>query len=221
MGEGKITNFYTHGPRDGQKPQYIIFMLHGVGANGQDLLGLAPEMGRALPHAVFISPDAPFAFDMAPIGYQWFSLSDRSPDRILSGIEHAMPVLEQFIEEQMEKYGVKAGQVALLGFSQGTMMSLYFAPRYSRKLAGVLGYSGALFGEEGLIQDPEEFQKLPIHLIHGEADEVVPVAAHAYATDVLKRAGYPVSGYTQPGLPHGIDPKGIESGAAFLKNVLA
>ncbi len=225
MSKAQITNFYEHPPASGGQPKSLVILLHGLGSNGQDLISLAPLWAQNLPDTLFISPDAPFACDMVPPGYpnsyQWFSLQSRDRAFIQEGIERAEPILEVFIAEQLKRTGVSANKLALVGFSQGTMMSLYTAPRLPYKIAGVLGYSGALFGEEGLVQDPDEFHKIPVHMIHGEADDVVPVTAHAHATEHLTKAGFEVTGHTTPHLTHSIDDHGIESGAAFLKKVLS
>ncbi len=216
-----IENIYTHKPKEPTKQ--IVVLLHGLGSNGRDLIGLAPELSQFLPNAIFISPDAPFACDMVPPGYpdsyQWFSLQTRDPSDILRGIKTATPILNTFLDNILEEYKLPASKLALVGFSQGTMMSLYAGPRYKNKIAGVLGYSGALFWEEGT--KTEDLQNIPIHLIHGEADDVVPVEAFHEANNVLKAHNFNATGYTQPGLPHSIDMKGIESGGAFLKKILS
>ena len=209
---------YTHGPVSGGEPQQLVILLHGLGSDGRDLIGLAPLLSVQLPHAVFVSPDAPYPCDMAPMGYQWFSLQDRSYAAILGGVRQTAPILDHFIETQMEKYNVPANKTALIGFSQGTMMSLYAAPRYKEKLAGVLGYSGALIGEEEL--ESEELHRIPVHLIHGDADDVVPVDRFHHAEKALKDAGFVVSGGVTPGLTHSIDEKGLASGSGFLANIL-
>ncbi len=216
-------NTYEHKPPENVEPQQLVILLHGLGADGRDLIGLAQLFAQSLPEAVFVSPDAPFPCDMAPPGsmggYQWFSLQDRNPEAILSGVQEAAPIIEDFIGQQLEKYNLGADKLVLSGFSQGTMMSLYTGPRYPNKIAGVLGYSGALVGGDGFTQDPDEFQKPPVHLIHGEADDIVPVAAWHHAKETLEKAEFTVSGYTTPGLPHGIDEQGIASGGEFLKSL--
>ncbi|MCB1531573.1 MAG: alpha/beta fold hydrolase [Alphaproteobacteria bacterium] len=222
MTQGDITNIYDWGPASGTAPKQIVLLLHGLGSNGRDLISLAPYYAHALPDAVFVSPDAPFACDMVPPGYpdsyQWFSLQSRDPEAMLEGAQAAQPILNALIDQLLQQHNLPADQLALLGFSQGTMMSLYSAPRYSQKIAGVLGYSGALLGEGELAQAKS---KPPIHLIHGEADDVVPVAAYAHAKQALEAAGFEISGHTAPGLTHSIDEAGIESGAAFLKEVFS
>jgi len=221
MTDKRITNFYEHPPKSGQAEQLVI-LLHGLGSNGQDLISLAPYWAPAVPKAHFISPDAPFACDMVPEGYpnsyQWFSLQSRDPKDMLKGVRIAAPILERFIEEQLEAYNIPAEKCALVGFSQGTMMSLSVAPFMKQKLAGVLGYSGALLWDE--LKDPAKAHKFPVCLIHGEADDVVPVDAYHMAVYKLQSEGFDVSGHTTPNLPHSIDGEGIESGAAFLKTIL-
>lgn len=211
-----ITNFYEHLPHP--KPNSLVIMLHGVGSNGQDLISLAPYLSQSLPNTAFISPDAPFACDMVPPGYpnayQWFSLQNRDPHVMLEGVKTVFPLVEEFIEEQLKRFDLKHKNLALLGFSQGTMTSLHVAPRLKHKIAGVLGYSGAL------LCDGEAQQKMPIHLIHGEADDVVPVQARAHAQEALEKHGFTVTGHTTAGLTHSIDEKGIQSGAGFLREVL-
>jgi phospholipase/carboxylesterase len=217
----KITNSHTFNP-SGDAPDSVAILLHGLGSNGQDLISLAPYWARAIPNTVFVSPDAPFACDMVPEGYpnayQWFSLQTRDPADILAGIQTAAPILDAFIAETQEKYNVEADKIALIGFSQGTMMSLYSAPRYNARLAGVLGYSGALYWDHET--DASALKKIPIHLIHGEDDDVVPCEAWSSAREILKANDFPVSGETTPGLAHNIDEKGIQSGGDFLRAVL-
>lgn len=207
---------YTHGP---QKPDSLVILLHGYGSNGEDLIGLAPYWSKMLPNALFISPDAPFECE-AGFGYQWFSLRSWTPMAMLGGAEAAAPLLNNYIDAALAEYNLSDDKLALVGFSQGTMMSLYAAPRRKKPIAGVLGYSGAMIGGEGLVGNAS-IVKMPIHLIHGDFDTVVPVAAYYHATQTLIGAGFTVSGNVTPGLPHSIDPAGIESGGQFLKKVLA
>ena len=210
---------YTHGPDSKSPAKQLVILLHGLGADGRDLLGLAPMFARGLPDAVFVSPDAPYPCDMAPMGRQWFSLQSWTPDAILRGVQNATPILQQFIAEQMKKYNVSASKTALVGFSQGTMMSLYAGPRFPEKLAGVVGYSGALVTEDST--DWNALHKIPLCLIHGDFDMVVPVTAYHHAQQVLNAAGFPLSGGITRGLMHSIDERGISDALAFLQKILA
>lgn len=209
---------YTYGPESGRKPDRLVVLLHGYGSNGEDLIGLAPYWSRLMPDAIFVSPDAPFECE-AGFGYQWFSLRQWTPMAMLGGAEAAAPILNHFLDQTLAEYGLTDNQLALVGFSQGTMMSLYAAPRRARAIAGVLGYSGALIGGEGLVGNSATV-KMPVHLIHGDFDTVVPVAAYYHATATLVSAGYTVTGNVTSGLVHSIDEAGIESGGQFLKKVL-
>lgn len=211
----QINNVYERLPK--ADPDSLVILLHGLGSNGQDLISLAPMWAGDLPRTAFVSPDAPFPCDMAPPGYpnsfQWFSLQNREPNVILQGVRMAQPILDSFITEQIEKYAVKPERTILCGFSQGMMMSLYTAPRYPEKLGGVLGYSGALVGEPGE-------NKIPVCLIHGEADDVVPFSSYRYAKSTLSKAGFEISGHSTPGLMHSIDQEGLDAGKEFLSRIL-
>jgi phospholipase/carboxylesterase len=181
------------GPAAGGKPQSLVLLLHGLGADGNDLISLAPYWAKALPNTAFVSPHAPFPCDMAPYGRQWFSLQDRSPGMILAGVRAAAPILDAFIDAELTRHGLAADKLALAGFSQGTMMSLYVAPRREKAIAGVVGYSGARVG----------------------ADLLVAEAMAAAATG-LRAAGIAVETLARPGLPHSIDDEGLMRGGSFL-----
>lgn len=205
-------------PFSGGKPQQLIIFLHGLGANGEDLIGLADVFGAILPEAHFLSPNAPFPCDMAPFGYQWFSLMDWSEEKILEGIRVATPLLNAFVDEQLQRFNLTADKLAFVGFSQGTMMSLHVNLRRPKACAGVLGYSGALMGE-GLLAG-EIQSRPPVCLVHGTFDNVVPFAAMGKAETALNKVGVPVETHARPGIAHGIDPMGLEIGKKFLTHCL-
>jgi phospholipase/carboxylesterase len=197
----------------------LVVLLHGVGADGEDLIGLAPTLAEHLPHAAFVAPDAPEPCDLAPYGRQWFSLRDRRPEVLLAGARAAAPLLDAFLDAELARHGLANHQLALLGFSQGTMMALFVAPRRAPAIAGVLGFSGALLGADAL--PAEAVSRPPVFLIHGDADEVVPVQALFSAVQGLQAAAVPVRMQVRPGLPHAIDPDSLRHGAAFLATAFA
>jgi len=201
-------------PLSGGPPRHLVVLLHGLGADGSDLIALAPHLARVLPDAHFISPNAPFPCDMAPYGRQWFSLQDRDPPVMLSGLRMAAPILDGFLDQQMTRFGLAPGSVALVGFSQGTMMSLYVAPRRDTALAAVVGFSGAMLGGESLAAEGRSWP--PVLLIHGDADPVVPVQATPAAGSVLQDAGFAVETLICPGVEHTIDPAGLTRCIEFL-----
>jgi len=206
-------------PASGGKPKQIVVLLHGVGADGNDLIGLAPYWAPALPDAEFVSPDAPFPCDMAPYGRQWFSLQNRSADAILAGVRAAAPILDAFLDDALAQRGLDASRLALVGFSQGTMMSLYVGPRRAKALAGIVGYSGALIGADTLVEDIRS--RPPVLLVHGDADQIVPPPAFPLAVAGLKAAGVAVEELICPGVGHSIDEAGLRRGGEFLRRVLA
>ena len=196
----------------------IVVFLHGLGANGDDLISLADEFSPDLPDTAFYSPNAPYPCDMAPYGYQWFSLQQRVEEIMLAGIKPAAPILNAYLDDLLKTHKLKAKDLALVGFSQGTMMSLYVAPRRPEPIAGVVGYSGALIA--GDLMAKELVSKPPICLIHGDADMVVPYQALLGARAVLEENQVPYEAHTRPHLGHGIDGQGIEIAKKFLKKHL-
>ena len=204
-------------PTSGKKAKQLVIFLHGLGANGDDLFGLASFFSETMPDAHFVSPNAPFPCDMAPVGFQWFSLQDRTESAVLEGVRKAEPILNNFIDEKKAELGLDDKDVYLVGFSQGTMLSIHTALRRAKPLGGVLGYSGALVGAH-LIKD-ECKSKPEICLIHGEADDVVPFDAFSQAMSVLQKQGFKVHGYSAPDIGHGIDPAGMQIGIKFLRDM--
>ena len=201
-------------PKSGVTKRLVIF-LHGLGSDGNDLIGLAPLMRDALPDTHFISPNAPFPCDMAPYGHQWFSLQDRAQSVMLAGVKEVAPIVDAFIDAQRDRFKLADADVALVGFSQGTMTSLYVGPRRAKPLAGIVGFSGAMIGADGLHNEIRS--KPPVCLIHGEEDMVVPFAAMEHASQTLKAEGVEIESHARPYLPHSIDPEGLEIATKFLR----
>ncbi len=205
-------------PLSGGRPTSLVVLLHGVGSDGEDLIGLAPHWAPLLPHAEFLAPDGPFPCDMAPMGRQWFSLQDRRPEKMLAGIAATAPILDTFLDEALAARGLDESRLALVGFSQGTMMALYVGPRRANRLAGIVGYSGGLLSPKRL---PDEIRsRPPVLLIHGDADPVVPFEALAKAESALSENRIAVETLVCPGLGHGIDETGLRRGGQFLQNIL-
>ena len=207
------------GPASGGEAEQLVILLHGLGADGADLIGLAPHWGETLPDAAFVAPNAPFPCDMAPMGYQWFSVQNQSPEGRLAAAQAVAPALDAFIDAELARAGLGAESMALVGFSQGTMMSLYVAPRRAAGMAAVVGYSGRLLAPE-LLSD-EAVSKPPVMLIHGELDDLVPFSCMAEAEAGLTAVGFDVQTLACPGIGHGIDPRGLQRGGSFLQAAFA
>ena len=218
MSEQAMLSGPSFAPASGGSAKQLVILLHGVGADGNDLIGLAPMLSQALPDAEFLSPNAPEPCDMAPMGYQWFSLQDRSPEPIEAGVRAAAPMVDRFIDENCAARDLTPDRVALFGFSQGCMMSLFVGLRRPSPLAAILGYSGTLVAPDKLAD--EVVSRPPVLLVHGEADPVVPFQALSKAQAALEGAGVDVQTISRPGLGHGIDEEGIRAGAALLHRTL-
>ena len=209
----------SHPPQTGAAPRRLVILLHGLGADGNDLIGLAPYWAPLIPDAEFVAPNAPVPCDMAPFGYQWMSVRDPSAEARLAGARAAAAILDAFIDDQLAERGLGEGDLALVGFSQGTMMSLHVGPRRARPLAGIVGYSGRLIAPELL---PGELRsRPPVLLIHGTADPLVPFALMGEAEAALRAAGVAVETLSRPGVEHSIDPEGLRRGGQFLQRAFS
>ena len=201
-------------PTSKNKPKQLVVLCHGLGSDGNDLIGLAPYFAKTLPDAIFVSPNAPFPFDMAPSGYQWFSLENSTPESRLLGVKEAAPILNNFIDLKLAEFGLAENQLALVGFSQGAMLGLHAGLRRENEIAGIIGYSGGLIGEECLKEEINS--RPPVLLVHGDTDEVVPPDALENSVKALAKVGVEVNGELRPGLGHTLDERGIMLGMDFL-----
>ena len=203
-------------PKSGAKPKQLIVFLHGYGSNGDDLISLAPYWADLLPDAEFVSPNAPFPCEQNPFGgFQWFGLEERNAAMMLAGTRAAATILDAYLDDALESRGLDERNLALVGFSQGTMMSLHVGPRRATAPAAIVGYSGALIGPDAL--GAELKSKPPVLLVHGTGDQVVPFPAMGAAAQALQALGIKVETLARPGLPHSIDPEGLTRGGRFIR----
>ena len=209
----------SHPPHSGGKAKRLVILLHGLGADGNDLIGLAPYWAPVLPDAEFLSPNAPFPCDMAPYGYQWLSARDPSPEARLAGARAAATILDAFITDELAKRNLSESDLALVGFSQGTMMSLFVGPRRDKQIAGIVGFSGRLIAPELL--GAEIRSRPPVLLVHGTDDPMVSYASMGEAEAALRAAGVAVETLTCPGIGHSIDGDGLQAGGRLLHRVLS
>ena len=206
-----------HGPQGGGKPGHLVLLLHGYGADGSDLIGLAPVLAPLMPDVVFHAPNAPYPCEGNPMGFQWFGLARLDPGGRLAGVRSAAPFVETFLDETMAKYGLDETKTTLIGFSQGTMMALHVGLRRTKPLAGIIGFSGLLAGPEVL---PAEIRsRPPVLLVHGDSDQMLPHQLTEEAAVALKANGVPVEFHIAKGIGHGIDQMGLSLAARFLVQV--
>jgi phospholipase/carboxylesterase len=208
------------GPRlepRGTSPTSLVVLLHGYGANGDDLIALGEAWRRWLPDTVFVAPNAPETIPGMFGGLQWFALTLRDPSEYWRGVVAARPALDQFVDHELARYRLAAEQLVLVGFSQGTMLALHAGLRRAAPPACLVGFSGLLAGPEYL---GEITARPPIMLVHGEADNLIPVAALHIAREQLAKAHLLVQWHIRPGIGHGIDPTAQDLAAHFIVSAL-
>ncbi len=216
----RALKFGRKGPVEGQA-RALVVLLHGYGADGADLLGLADPLSPHLPGVAFVAPDAPDRLPGSPFGYQWFPIpwiDGSSEAEAEAGLQVAAADLDAFLDERLAAEGLEPSQLAIIGFSQGTMMALHVAPRRARPIAGIVAFSGRLLHPEAL--EAEARSKPPVLLIHGDQDDVVPFADLEVAGEALTSAGFETYAHIMQGTGHGIAPDGLTSALAFLRDKL-
>ena len=200
----------------------VVVFLHGYGANGADLLGLADPLGEHLPDTLFVAPDAPETIPGMPFGFQWFPIpwiDGSSEEEAERGLMAASEDLNAYLDALMVDEDVLPEQVVLFGFSQGTMMALHVAPRREDPVAGIVAFSGRLLSPE-LLKD-EVVSRPPVLLVHGDADDVVPPQSLPQAAEALQGAGWQdVYAHIMKGTAHGIAPDGLQVALAFMSDKL-
>jgi phospholipase/carboxylesterase len=201
-------------PARGGKPDSLVIFLHGYGSNGADLISLAPYWAEALPGTAFVSPNAIDAVPMAPGGYQWFPISNLDPHLMEQGAKAAAQSVDRFIDRELDKYELTPDRLALVGFSQGTMMALHVGLRREKQIGAILGFSGVLVGRHTLKEQMRS--KPPVLLIHGDRDPTIPIPAMFDSAEALAEAGHGAQWHVSYGTPHSIGPDGLELGGEFL-----
>jgi len=215
--KGMTLMSHHHHPVGGGLAKQLVVLMHGYGADGEDLIGLAPLLGQVLPDAAFVAPNAPFPCASAAGGYQWFDVWDADGERRLEGARFANKVLQPFYDAQIEAHKVPPEELYIVGFSQGTMMALHTGLRRNVPPRAIVGFSGRLMAAH-LLAD-EMTSRPPIMLAHGADDEVVTPESLGIANDALRAAGLEVESHVIEGLGHGIDETGILHAARFLRRV--
>ena len=205
-------------PASGGPAKQLIVFVHGYGADGNDLISLGQYYAQVAPDAAFISPNAPYRCDGSPSGYQWYDVWMQDRDERLAAIRSTAAIFDNFIDSQLVRYGLAEKDLVLVGFSQGTMISLFAAPRRAAPVAGIVGYSGRIEAPD-LLKD--EIRSRPsVVMVHGDSDELLAVSEMETAATALRESDVDVETHVRPGLGHGIDEQGIRIGLEFVKRVL-
>ncbi len=205
-------------PRSGKAKRLVVF-LHGYGADGNDLIEIVRAWQPLLPDTAFVSPHAPEPCGQAPVGRQWFPLTFRDPDERWIGVNKAAPGLEKFLEQELARRELPPSALALVGFSQGTMMALHVGLRRAVAPAAIVGYSGIFVLANNAT--PETIAadiraRPPVLLVHGDMDDLIPVQALFHAAQGLAAIGVPTEWHISHGVGHGIDGEGLRHGGEFL-----
>ena len=217
MSETPMLDGPRYGPVAGGAAQQLMILLHGVGADGKDLIELAPHLGQIFPNSAFVAPNAPNRYDQGLSGYQWISSGIRVEAEAVEAVKAAADRLNAFIDEELLSTGLGPQNLALIGFSQGTMMSLYTAPRRDHPIAGILGYSGRIVGAN--LMAAETKSRPPVFLAHGEMDPVLPIECLDAAQQTLEECDFSVQTLRCPNLGHSIDENGLVQGTNFLRTI--
>jgi phospholipase/carboxylesterase len=206
-------------PRSGKATSLVVF-LHGYGADGNDLIDIGRAWQPLLPNTAFVSPHAPRPCGQSPMGREWFPLTFRDPGERWRGVNEAAPILDAFLDAELGRRNLPPSALALVGFSQGTMMSLHVGLRRATPLAAIVGYSGMLVIPE-IEADMDKFaaeirSRPPVLLVHGDQDPLIPVAALFHAAQGLAALDVPTQWHISSGVAHGIDQEGLRHGGEFL-----
>ena len=205
-------------PRSGVARRLVVF-LHGYGADGNDLIEIGRAWQEMLPETAFVSPHAPEPCGQAPMGRQWFELTFRNPEERWTGVNKAAPTLDRFLDAELARHKLPPSALALVGFSQGTMMALHVGLRRAVAPTAIVGYSG-LFAlpDDGAAESVAKDirSRPPVLLVHGDSDDLIPPQALFHATEALAALDVPVEWHMSAGIGHGIDAEGLRHGGEFL-----
>ena len=205
-------------PKAGPARRLVVF-LHGYGADGNDLIDIGRAWQGLLPDTAFASPHAPEPCGQAPMGRQWFPLFTRSPNERWEGVNHAGPQLQRFLDAELARHKLAPAALALVGFSQGTMMALHVGLRRAVPPAAIVGYSGVFVLPDNAEPEAvagEIVARPPVLLVHGAQDDLIPAQALFQSAQALAALAVPVEWHLSPGVGHGIDQEGLRHGGSFL-----
>ena len=206
---GGLTGPYMP-PAHGGAATHVMLLLHGWGADGNDLADLVRPFAMRFPGMAFFVPNGPDPCKMNPAGREWFDIEDR-----VNGPDYAAPVIQMAINGLLKYLGLSGPELILAGFSQGGMMSLHCGLRLNPAAAAIVSFSGALLRHDDLSASGTTPYP-PVQLVHGSDDQIVPCALMHEAARILSPLGVKIETVERPGLGHGIDPDGLTASINFL-----
>lgn len=207
-------------PRSGHPPKQLVLILHGYGADGEDLIGLGQHWAEFFPDALFFAPNAPTRCAQNPFGYEWFPIDfDNMVQSVATGVPMAASAVLEGLRDVWSRTGLGPAQTFLVGFSQGAMMALHAGLSLPEPPLGIVSFSGALVPPPGF--GAEKSGKPPVCLVHGDIDPVVDPKLTQDAAVQLQAAGYEVSVHISHGMAHGIAPDGLDFATTFMRGGLA
>ncbi|MEQ8282553.1 MAG: phospholipase [Parvibaculum sp.] len=204
-------------PAASGKPEWLVVFLHGYGSSGAELMSFADYWRSSMPSVAFAAPDG-----LSPAkdgGFQWIGKRPAGDPRLYDDAVAATPALQAFLDAELAAHDLGPERLALVGFSQGTVMALHLGLRRAVAPAAVLGYSGGLVGADKL--NDEIISKPPVMLVHGEQDALAPLYGMMASVKVLSAAGVVCQGVPVPGLGHEVNADALIYGARFLLSAFA
>ena len=202
-------------PARGGIERSFVMILHGWGADGNDIASIALPISVRLPGAAFFAPNGPNLCKMNPCGREWFDIDDK-----INGPVKAAPIINDAIAAALDELSLPSTAMSLAGFSQGGMMSLHCGLRHKTPLAAIISFSGMLLLDEDLVEKDQGVSYPPVLLVHGTEDEVVPFSSQSDSRNRLKQRLIMVETFECNGLGHGIDPDGLTAAIDFLAKYL-
>lgn len=199
------------------KAEWLVVFLHGYGSHAADLMAFADYWQGSMPNVAFVAPDGPAATKDG--GFQWIGKRPAGDPKLYDDAVEAAPQLHAFLDAELARVNLDASRLALVGFSQGTVMALHLGLRRAVAPAAVLGYSGGLVGAERL--KDEMTSKPPVMLVHGEQDELAPLYGMMISVKAMTEAGVVCQGVPLPGLGHAVNADALIYGARFLLSAFA
>ena len=205
-------------PLSKNKPRHAIVLCHGYGGDGEDISSLAINWQRFLPDAIFLCPNAPEICTVNPQGYQWFDLTSEEEEVILEKSLMAEEKLNTFLDQVFDNFQLEPTNLALVGFSQGCMVSIQVGLKKKEQINCIIGYSGKVINQKHLSNNINSKPK--IFLMHGENDTIVPPTHLLEAKEYLNKCGLKIKTKLFKNCDHKIPVEGSSLGLGFLKKNL-